>query len=274
MIKIGIRAHDFGKRKPLDMALKVKSFGLDGIQLVINKALLLEDNLSKDLLKEVALTFNKHQIDIALLGAYFNPIHSNPDKRENNLRHFENTLVNAKLFNCNYVGTETGSYHDDKWIYHPDNHKEGAYQTVLTTFKKLESFRIKNQISTKIAIEGAFNHVIYNPKVMKRLLDELNSDDIRVIVDLYNFLNINNHEEHITIFKECINLFGPKIKIIHLKDYLVQDNQLVQVPVGKGLMDYNEIMKLIKQLPQDVYLIFEGTKETHLQESLKYITSR
>ena len=39
-------------------------------------------------------------------------------------------------------------------------------------------------------------------------------------------------------------------------------------------MDYNEIMKLIKQLPQDVYLIFEGTKETHLQESLKYITSR
>lgn len=102
---------------------------------------------------------------------------------------------------------------------------------------------------------------------------KLNSDDIRVIVDLYNFLNINNHEEHITIFKECINLFGPKIKIIHLKDYLVQDNQLVQVPVGKGLMDYNEIMKLIKQLPQDVYLIFEGTKETHLQESLKYITS-
>ncbi|NLL69418.1 MAG: sugar phosphate isomerase/epimerase, partial [Acholeplasmataceae bacterium] len=64
-----------------------------------------------------------------------------------------------------------------------------------------------------------------------------------------------------------------KIKVFHLKDYIIKDNKLVQVGLGQGLIDYPYVINLIKKHNPDAYLIFEGVKYEDMESSLKYIKS-
>lgn len=106
---------------------------------------------------------------------------------------------------------------------------------------------------------------------MKQLLDRISSDCLRVVVDLFNYLHPSNHASHLDILKECLVLFPNKIQAFHLKDYIVTDNQLVQVGLGEGLMNYEAIIPLIQDACPDAPLIFEGVKKEDMARSVAFI---
>ena len=47
--------------------------------------------------------------------------------------------------------------------------------------------------NVNIGIEGVHCFVINTPQKMKRLIDDLDSDNVKVIFDPVNYLNINNY---------------------------------------------------------------------------------
>jgi len=272
-MKFGIRAHDLGNSSSVqELIQKVKQYQLDGIQLVIHKALDGENGiLNKEKAKLIAKPLIGNNIKVMMLGAYFNPVHFDSEKQRSGIEKFKNTLFHGSYFDCPYVGTETGSYNGDQWTYHPNNHSEQAYQQVKQVFQELVDYRKANNLTTRIAIEGAYNHVIYQPSVLKRLIDDLDDLDVRVIVDIFNYINIDNHQNHVEILEECLKLFKDRIAIIHLKDYLILDQSIEQVPIGKGLMNYQKIIPLLKQNVPNAYLIFEGTEPKDINDSLAHL---
>ena len=126
-MKIGVRVHDFGKSDAKTLAKKAKAVGFDGVQLVLNKAIEGESGLAGTLSKEKAEAFYKdfaeQGIEIAMLGAYFNPVHSDKEKVKSLVAKFKEHLKYEHDFNATYVGSETGSFNDDKWTYNPLNDK-------------------------------------------------------------------------------------------------------------------------------------------------------
>ncbi|HIT43405.1 TPA: sugar phosphate isomerase/epimerase, partial [Candidatus Avacholeplasma faecigallinarum] len=92
-MKIGVRVHDFGKSNPEQLAKEAKKVGFDCVQLVLNKAIENETGLPGTLSKEKANSiyeaFAKENIEIAMLGAYFNPVHSNKELVKTNIAKFE-----------------------------------------------------------------------------------------------------------------------------------------------------------------------------------------
>ncbi len=268
MLKIGIRAHDVGKDSIENLAKKVHEAGFKYIQLVLSKAIIDDDGL---LTKEKAIyykqVFDKYDIKVTMLGAYFNPIHSNLEKVKAGTEKFKNHLTFAKYLECKYVGSETGSYNDDKWTYHIDNHTEKAFEKVYETFKDLTAF--SENTETNVAIEGAFNHTIGTPARLDTLLTKINSDHVYAIVDLYNYLNYDNYQDQDEIFMEAIRLLKDKIVLFHLKDYIVdeENKKLIQVGLGKGLINFKKIMSIIKENVPDAYLIFEGVTGNDIKSS-------
>ena len=95
-MKIGVRVHDFGKSDAKTLAKKAKEVGFDGVQLVLNKAIEGESGLAGTLSKEKALQFyndfKAEGLDICMLGAYFNPVHSDKEKVETFVKKFEEHL--------------------------------------------------------------------------------------------------------------------------------------------------------------------------------------
>lgn len=274
-MKIGVRLHDFGKSTPKLLAEKACKMGFDGAQLVLNKAIEgqsgLAGSLNKDVIYSISKEFADKKLEIAMLGAYFNPVHSNKQLVMANIAKFKEHLKYANDFNCLYVGSETGSFNDDKWTYNPLNRTEEAFNEVKRIFSDILAYA--KEVNSNIAIEGAYGHCCYEPKVLKRLLDEIDNGHMFITVDLYNYLAISNYTKQHEIFDECLDLFKGKIVIFHLKDFIVENDSLKQVGLGQGLMDFDYIMpKIIKQCP-NAYLIFEGVKPEDMESSLKKIKS-
>ena len=275
-MKIGVRVHDLGKSDAKTLAIKAKEIGFDAVQLVLNKAIEGESGLAGTLSKEKANyyyeAFKREGLDIAMLGAYFNPVHSNKELVEKNIAKFKEHLKFENDFHAGYVGSETGSFNDDKWTYNPLNRTEDAFQEVKRIFKDLAN--TAEASNAKMAIEGAYGHCMFEPKALKRLVDEINSNSVYYIVDIYNYLSIDNYKNYKEIFEECLELFKGRIVIFHLKDFIIQDGALKQTCIGKGIIDYDYLIKKIKENAPDAYLIFEGSKPEDMEYSFKFVKSK
>ncbi|MGM9969536.1 MAG: sugar phosphate isomerase/epimerase family protein [Anaeroplasma sp.] len=275
-MKIGVRVHDFGKSNAETLAKQAKSIGFDGVQLVLNKAIEGETGLAGTLSKEKAEyfynTFKKEGLDIVMLGAYFNPVHSNKELVAKNIAKFEEHLKYMNDFHAGFVGSETGSFNDDKWTYNPLNRTEDAFQEVKRVFSALA--KVAEKYNSRIALEGAFGHCMYNPQALNRLVNEIKSDSVYYTVDIYNYLSYSNYLCQKDIFDECISLFKDKIVIFHLKDFIVENESLKQCCIGKGLMDYDYMLPIIKRKCPNAYLIFEGSKPEDMEFSYNYIRSK
>ena len=275
-MKIGVRVHDFGKSDALTLAKQAKAVGFDGVQFVINKAIEGETGkagtLNDEKVKAFADAFHNEGLDIVMLGAYFNPVHSNKQLVSDNIAKFKEHLAYENMFGAKFVGTETGSFNDDKWTYNPLNRTEEAYQEVLRIFKDLAKCAEDN--NANMAIEGAFGHCMFEPKALYRLVNEINSNNVYYIVDIYNYLAISNYENYKEILEECFKLFKGRIVIFHLKDFIIQDGALKQCAIGKGLLDYDYLLKRMNEEAPNAYLIFEGSKPEDMEFSYNFVKSK
>lgn len=275
-MKIGVRVHDFGKSTARELAKKAKAVGFDCVQLVLNKAIEgetgLAGTLSKDKAEQYYAAFHEEGLEIAMLGAYFNPVHSNKELVQKNIAKFKEHLFYENDFHAGYVGSETGSFNDDKWTYNPLNRTEEAFLEVRRIFKDLADTAEKYR--ARIALEGAYGHCMYEPKALKRLADSIDSESIYYIVDIYNYLSMDNYDKHTEIFDECLRLFQGRIVIFHIKDFIVENGTLKQCCIGKGMMNLDYILPEIQKHCPDVYLIFEGSKPEDMDYSYKFVQSK
>jgi sugar phosphate isomerase/epimerase len=265
MIKLGIRAHDIGKYSMNELAERVRNIGFDGVQLVIKKALIEPfDSITPKALNNA---FDKPFI--MMLGAYFNPLHPNPKEVENGVNFVYDQLRLAHDMGCAFVGTETGSYMGSPWGYMKENHEDDALYEVVAVFKPLS--KEAEKLGVYFAIEGAYAHVAYSPKRLKQLYDHLGSPSVKIILDVFNYLNIDNYQHHLEICNEALNLFKDEIVIVHLKDFIVQDQSLKLVGLGQGLMNYDVMLPMIVKAIPNAYLIFEGVTGPDIISSFQWI---
>ena len=275
-MKIGVRVHDFGKSDAKTLAKKAKEVGFDAVQLVLNKAIEGESGLAGTLSKEKAESFYKsfadEGIEIAMLGAYFNPVHSDKEKVKSLVAKFKEHLKYEHDFKAGFVGSETGSFNDDKWTYNPLNRTEEAFQEVKRIFTDLA--RYAESVNANMAIEGAFGHCMFEPKALHRLVTEINSPNVYYIVDIYNYLAISNYDKQEEIFDECLNLFKDRIVIYHIKDFIIEDGALKQCCIGKGMMNFDYMLPKIKKLTPNACLVFEGSKPEDMEFSYNFIKGK
>ena len=80
-MKLFIRAHDLGVKGIQNVTDKLCLHGLDGIQLVAYKVMedipYTPDGINEQKAQQIAQTLSSANKQIALIGAYFNPVHSN-----------------------------------------------------------------------------------------------------------------------------------------------------------------------------------------------------
>lgn len=272
-MKLGIRAHDLGRLPAQQLIESLKDHHFHFIQLVLAKAIesdqpqLLIDN--ELFIKELSQALKSNEIEVAMLGAYFNPVHSNKKKVAQTVDYFKKHLKMAKQFHTTLVGTETGSYNDDQWTFHEKNSSEEAFLEVKKVFSEL--LPVAKEEGIYLAIEPAYQHVISSPQRLRRLLDELNHDHIRVTFDLFNLLSIHTYQNQHAIVDEMIELFNEDIRVIHAKDFIIENGTLKQVAPGQGLLDYPYLLEKISQLPTDPIIIFEGVVGEDIQRSTTFL---
>ena len=82
------------------------------------------------------------------------------------------------------------------------------------------------QMGVVIAIEPVWKHIVCNPKRARKVLDEINSPNLQIILDPVNLLDVCNYQNQVAIVDEAIELLGADVAMVHLKDYVIEDGNM------------------------------------------------
>lgn len=267
--EIGIRAHDLPIFDDLDeLANKLWNYGLYNIQFSPKFSLERSTDSGKKMgfglahhSKEI---FDQKTINIAILGCYVNIIH--PDKHERNkaIKLFENYLSYAKAMNCPLVASETGSI-DNVFKPHEENWTDDVFELTVKAVKKLTNSAEK--LGVLVGIEPGVNHPIHDISTTKRLINEVNSPNLKIIFDPTNMI-LNSTDSEIEIVKRGLNEFGDEIYAFHIKDYDFKNGEKIIVPFGGGLAPMDIIAKIIKEFKSHSYVLMEETPQDHFARSV------
>lgn len=257
-----IRAHDMEVKGTQALLNRLEELGLDGVQMVCYKAYddipYVPGGITAEKADAIGKAFADAGKTIPLVGAYFNPVHSQQEKRENGFNVFAEYLKYARRMGCKTVGSETGSFNDDQWTYNPQNRTEEALQRVAATFSRLCD--IGADYGCDVAMEGSIGHVCWTPEALDQVQKMMNRKNLKVIFDLYNYIDGTNQAEYLNILDRGLDLFAGRIHAFHIKDCrFVNGGEPWQVPFGTGDMDITAVLSKIKNYDKDALLVLEGT---------------
>lgn len=260
-MKLCIRAHDLGVTGTENILQSIDSYGIDGVQMVCYKAYEDVPQLPGAITAEKAAAIGKSFRDagksIPLVGAYFNCVHSNREKAAMGEQLFGEYLTHCRAMGCKYVGSETGSYSDDPWVYHPRNRTEEAHQAVAATFSRLCDVAADH--GSMVAMEGAAGHVCHDVATLQKVR-KMMGRPTKVIFDLFNYLDAENQGDYLKILDQGLDTFAGDILLFHMKDCILQNGQgPKQVSFGTGDLDLEAVLKKIKAYDQNAVLTLEGT---------------
>ncbi len=277
MNKIGVRGHDFGKMSVEELPKYLKEKGFEAAQLAPVKAL--EgvnsfDDITEKLLNDSRVSFEKNDVELSVYGCYVEIGLLDKEKRLEQVEKFKKGITHSKRLGAKVVGTETTHLPLNSEI------REEAYQGVKDSVLRMVEEAEKQNVD--IAVETVALHTLNSPELTKRLLDEVNSDRLKVIIDAVNLFTVDNIQEQKKIITDCFELFGDKITTLHLKDISLigeRDREKLKLVndtfewqhIGNGIVDYRHILSFVKG--KDVSLLREGANLESYKNDIAHIKS-
>lgn len=262
-----IRGHDLQEHKISDIELLKDIYQIDGFQLAIKKSYYIKDNRLDE--ENTRIVDNVVLENSKILGAYFNPVHPNKEIVRDGIENFIFNMKLANKYGIKYVGTETGSKLGHPWSYHEENHTSQTLYEAIGVFREI-SIRTKN-IDTMIAIEPAYEHVIKDINTASILHSSLEDERIVFIMDVFNLLRGQEYRDYKLVIQEFIKRAQERLHIVHLKDFIVEDGKVIEVKIGKGIVDFDYLLSVVREVNKDALFVLEGTLECDLGEALKIV---
>ncbi|MDR0568235.1 MAG: sugar phosphate isomerase/epimerase [Spirochaetaceae bacterium] len=277
MIRIGLRAHDYGHLPPEQLADTLSAYKPASIQLALAKAFPdapRPGGLSPGYARSIRSAFETRGIAIAVLGCYINPVHPDPAERETGLRRFEEHLRFARDFDCAVVGTETGSCNPDcSW--HPDTQKPETFDLFCASLERL--LNTAEKCGSSVGVEPvAHQHTIASIERMGCLLERFPSPALKVIYDPVNLIPLNGlAEEQASFFRRGFEVFGDHIAAVHAKDFLMeQGKKRGDLPSGTGSLDYAALLAEIARRKPGIDILLENNSPEHVRQSIAFLTEK
>ena len=271
-MQLGIRFHDT-KALPLEERLaEVNRQGFSCVHVALSKVIK-ENSVAPEALTPgyamyLKRLFEAQKLDSAVLGCYLNLANPNPDKLKEIVEKYKAHIRFAAHLGCGVVGTETGAPNEE-YKYEPACHSEKALELFIKNVKPIVEYAEK--MGVIFAIEPVWKHIVCNPIRARRVLDEINSPNLQIILDPVNLLDISNYKDQVAIVEEAIDVLGKDVAVVHIKDYVVKDGKLESVAAGNGCMDYTAIMKFIKERKPYIHTTLENTVPENAVKAKEHI---
>lgn len=204
---------------------------------------------------------NEYGLSVDVLGCYINPVNADRKELDKALKLFGDFIPYARDFNATVIGTETGSNGDLKNTWSEENYKF-FLDNFCPLVQKAEDYGVT------IGIEPLRFFTISSPTKMKRMIDDVKSENLGVILDISNMIEIENRKDQHLIIDQSFDLFADKIKVIHLKDFMFDKNEKKITLVGAGELDVKYLFDKIKTFNVSCQFILDETRVEDYSESL------
>ena len=263
MLNITIRGHDLSEVQTIeDLAEKTKEQGIHTRQLALGLSFPEissgANEINSGMGNYVKRVLEKQEVSVGILSCYINMIHPDLTIREELLTKFEQYLRYASSFGASMVASETGCVLPEIQ-YTEENFTDEAFAEAVSVIRRLVKAGEKYQMM--VGIEPGLNHPVYSLERVEQLIQAVDSDYLGIILDPTNLITSTDYQEQIQLVEEAFERFGEKICAVHLKDFRVEQEKIVPVNLGDGMIEYTKIKEIIKKNRPYLYVVLEETKD-------------
>jgi len=241
--KVGIRAHDFGRMKPIELATALADAGIETVQLALLRAISEVESVydvNDTILDQVKDSFKEKNVEIGVLGCYMEIGLSDKQARLEEVEKFKVGITHAAKLNAGLIGTETSGFPID------GENRESAYQNLKDSVLRMVEHAEKYDVI--IGIEPVAFHVLNSAKLARRLLDEVASKKLKIIFDPVNLIHTpNDIEIQESIYQEVFELIGNDIVALHVKDIVFDGDEKVWRNLGKGDINLRSVFSWFQE---------------------------
>jgi sugar phosphate isomerase/epimerase len=207
-------------------------------------------------------------ITIAAVSGTFNMIDPLRERRAVGMRRLGRLACTCALLKTKIITLCTGTRDpDDMWRGHPANGHPDAWADLLAAME--QALFIAEQYDLWLAIDLERGNVVDSPAKARRLLDELGSRRLKIIIDPANLFHIDDLPHQRALLEAAFDLLGPDIVLAHAKDVRVVGGAVHHVTAGTGVLDYRHYLTLLRHIP--VPLIVHELAETEVEGALAFL---
>lgn len=208
-------------------------------------------------------------VEIGAVNGTFNAAHPDADVRAEGVRRFSGLASAARALGCKIITLCSGTRSEDNlWAPHPENGSAGAWRDMKDTMLRLCGIAEREGITLAVETEAA--NVISSPEAARRLLDEVGSARLKMILDPANLFPAGSaRPENVRpVLKNAFEQFGCDIVLAHGKDIRASDG-IDFCGTGEGIVNFAYLAQLLREYG------FTGDMMLHgIYDERKFIDAR
>ena len=270
MNPIGIFAKTFRRPTPEENLDAVRDYGLGVVQYNLACAGLpsLPERIEPRLAQQVGAAAASRRITIAAVSGTFNMIDPIWERRDAGMRRLGELAGACALLGTRIITLCTGTRDpDDMWRGHPANGRPDAWTDLRAAME--QALRIAEDHDLWLAIEPETANVVDSAAKARRLLAEMGSRRLKIILDPANLFRVEDLPHQRALLDAAFDLLGPDIVLAHAKDVRVVNGAVHHVAAGTGVLDYQYYLTLLRHIP--VPLIVHGLAESEVEGALAFL---
>lgn len=209
------------------------------------------------------------RITMAAVSGTFNIIHPDETVRREGVRRLRELAAVCPALGTGVITLSTGTRDaGNMWRHHPDNASEAAWRACVRAMAEIAA--IGEEFGVTMAFEPEVNNVVDSARKARRLIDEIGSPRIKVVMDGANIFHAGELPRMAEILDEAFALLGGDIALAHAKD-LDHDGDAGHLPAGHGLLDYDRYLRLLIQSGYTGPLILHGLSEEQVDGCVAFL---
>jgi sugar phosphate isomerase/epimerase len=273
-VHLGIFANAFPRPDPEATLDAVAAHGLTHVQFNMACAGLatLPERFDPEVCDRLARAFSARGLTMAAVSGTFNMAHPDPEVRRAGLDALHPLALSCTLLGTSIITLCTGTRDpDDMWRYHPDNASASAWRDLTASLH--EALAVATAYGVTLAFEPEVSNVVDSARKARRLLDEMASPQLRVVIDPANLFHAGELPRMRDILDEAFAVLGREIVLAHAKD-LSRDGEAGHEAAGTGRLDYDRYLGLLKASGYEGALVLHALREDQVDAAVAFLRSK
>lgn len=231
------------------------------------------DDINEKIAGEIVKICREKNITIGPLGSYLSALKPDEKPMGFDLKKTHKLIDLMPVFKSDQLiiwsGTLSGEH---MFQYDERNFTDEAFNKLNSVVSELLDHL--NEVNGFLAVEPFFTHIINDINSYKKLKENDKHSRLKIVMDAPNFFTKEMFEKKDEILTNLFNELAEDISVIHFKDIKLakEGTWSFEYPgPGKGDLNYNLIMELIRKQKFNSWGIIEHVQLAEYSEAKKFI---
>lgn len=268
-MRIGVFAKTFPGSSPDAVLRQSAAAGFEGVQynMACSGLASMPDEIASDAARAVATAARLMQQEVFAVSGTYNMIHPDPAVRRAGERRLAVIAAACRDMGTSLVTLCTGTRDaENQWRHHPDNDSSEAWRDLLQAFEA--AVRIAEEHGVLLGVEPELANVVNSATAARRLIDEMGSRAIRIVLDPANLAEEAEPAVRQRIISEVVDLLADRIIMAHAKDRAADGSVAT---AGKGVIDFGHFLSRLKSAGFDGPIVAHGFEADEAADVARFL---